>query len=359
MRAGIFVIVLIGITQLMGQGKMVFQKTAYDFGKVLESDGPTEVTFYFINEGDSAIQVLDVRASCGCTAPLWSTEPVLAGDTGLITVKYMVTNRPGPFSKSVQVVSNGEPESQVLEISGHVTPLPKSIEKELPVRFGALRMKHRSLNMGKITTEKVTVKSFDVYNDFDSVLRFDTTRWVLPEHLKVSINPTKLEAKSRGLVEISYDPGIKNILGYQTDTLTLKTDDPSQPVKEILLNATIEEYFPEMTPEEVSNAPQLTVTDKILNQGSVSEGEVVTAEFVLKNNGKQTLNIRGFQPNCVCLKVQLKKMEIEPGEEAILQLAFDTTGRTGKQYKQVTIFSNDPRAPARTVTIRADVKEVN
>ncbi len=359
MRAGILVILLIGFTQLMGQGKVVFQKTTHDFGKLLESDGPAEVAFYFVNKGDSAIQITDVKASCGCTTPFWTVEPVLAGDTGLVTVKYTVTNRPGPFSKSVQVVANGEPESQVLEISGHVTPLPKSNEKELPVRFGALRMKHRSLNMGKITTEKVAVKLFDIYNESDSIILFDSVLVFAPEHLLVYFEPDHLPPKSMGSLVVEYDPNGKNALGYHVDELSIRTSVKLETMLEMRVTATVEEFFPKLTEDELALAPRLSVTDKILNKGSITEGDTLLAEFVLKNTGKETLLIRDVQPNCECLIVNLEEMKIEPNKEAKLEIAFVTAGRKGKQYKNVTIFSNDPTASARTVTIRADVKEVN
>ncbi|HOH24523.1 MAG TPA: DUF1573 domain-containing protein, partial [Bacteroidales bacterium] len=59
-------------------------------------------------------------ASCGCTTPSWTKDPVAPGQSGEIKVTYD-THRIGAFSKSVTVTSNAvETPSVVLRISGEV-----------------------------------------------------------------------------------------------------------------------------------------------------------------------------------------------------------------------------------------------
>jgi len=40
-----------------------------------------------------------LRASCGCTTPSWTKDPVSPGETGSIVAEYNPLNRPGSFSK--------------------------------------------------------------------------------------------------------------------------------------------------------------------------------------------------------------------------------------------------------------------
>jgi len=62
----------------------------------------------------------NVQASCGCTVPQWSKEPVQAGKMGVIKVKYN-TRIPGTFLKTITVSSTAKNSMVVLSIKGKVT----------------------------------------------------------------------------------------------------------------------------------------------------------------------------------------------------------------------------------------------
>ena len=108
------------------KGKLTFDKTIHDFGKVNEEVGKATYEFAFTNTGDAPVIISNVTASCGCTTPQWSKEPILPGKTGKITVGYSTTGRPGPFVKSLTVMSNGDPVNIPLQIKGEVIPKPKA-----------------------------------------------------------------------------------------------------------------------------------------------------------------------------------------------------------------------------------------
>ena len=58
-------------------------------------------------------------ASCGCTVPKYTQEPVLPGKTGTVTVTYNGTGRyPGHFRKSITLRTNAETEMIRLYIEG-------------------------------------------------------------------------------------------------------------------------------------------------------------------------------------------------------------------------------------------------
>ena len=72
---------------MMAQDPVIpFEKTEHDFGKINEADGRVSVVFEFKNEGMSPLVLSNVRASCGCTTPTWTQEPVEPGQKGSITV---------------------------------------------------------------------------------------------------------------------------------------------------------------------------------------------------------------------------------------------------------------------------------
>lgn len=127
-------ILLFAITLIMAIGVSAQEKTVaefvektHDFGTIKEEDGRVSYVFEFKNITQSPLTIKNVRASCGCTTPNWSREPIAPEGQGQITVTYNAKGRPGAFYKSVTVtLSNGtEDFTQVLYIKGQVTPAPK------------------------------------------------------------------------------------------------------------------------------------------------------------------------------------------------------------------------------------------
>lgn len=107
------------------KGKIAFDKTVHDFGKINEEVGKATFVYEFTNNGDAPVIVSNVAASCGCTVPEWTKDPILPGKKGSVTVSYSTIGRPGPFVKSLTVMNNGDPASIVLQIKGEVIPKPK------------------------------------------------------------------------------------------------------------------------------------------------------------------------------------------------------------------------------------------
>ncbi len=103
---------------------ITFEKSTHDFGKIKEQDGMATVVFVFKNTGDAPLVINRVQASCGCTTPSWTREPILPGNTGVITAAYNPANRPGTFIKSISVFSNAGTQPTLLTIRGDVIPKP-------------------------------------------------------------------------------------------------------------------------------------------------------------------------------------------------------------------------------------------
>ncbi len=102
------------------ESTIVFDSNQFEYGELkYGSDG--NCVFTFTNTGKEPIMLTSVRASCGCTAPDWSKDPIKPGDKGEIKVKYN-THIVGPFSKTITVNSNGNPSQVVLRIKGRVLP---------------------------------------------------------------------------------------------------------------------------------------------------------------------------------------------------------------------------------------------
>lgn len=341
------------------QGNIEFGEQTHDFGEIQEEDGPIKHSFSFYNKGDQPIKIMAVNASCGCTTPGWSKEEVAPRDSGYVTAQYNPTNRPGRFKKSLRITyENGSGmQNNTIYIEGTVKPRPKTIEDELPTEIGNIRLQYRSLNLGKITTQETFVKSFDVYNAGDTAINWMTDEAVLPNHIGIAYEPESLAPGKLGKLTISYDPMEKDDLGFVSDNILVYTSESEASEKELSVIATIEEYFPPMTEEEMAEAPKLSFNEVQHDFGPVNEGTTIETTFVLTNNGKEKLLIRKTKENCGCTTSELEKSKIKPGESINMKVTFDTTGRRGRQYKTVTVFSNDPTAPSQMITLKAEVKQ--
>lgn len=118
----IFIAILLATGMASAQQKAVIsaEQTSHDFGTIKEADGKISHTFQIKNEGDMPLVITRVIASCGCTTPEWTKEPIAPGKTGDIKVTYDPAGRPGPFTKTISVYSNGKTGSFVLTIRGKV-----------------------------------------------------------------------------------------------------------------------------------------------------------------------------------------------------------------------------------------------
>lgn len=336
---------------------MTFETTDHDFGTVNEEGGPISQEFVFTNTGNAPVIISNVKASCGCTTPSWTKEPVAPGEKGTVVAQYNPNNRPGAFRKSITITSNADPGNQVLYIKGNVQPKPKTPQDDYPTAMGKIRVKYRSLNMGKVLTKEPTSKTFDVLNDSDEPVTF-ATNVVTPGHISVDIQPQTLAPKQKGAITVTYDATDaveRKRLGFSTDRIRIFTDETEDNLKEFTVMATVEEYFQPLTEEQLKTAPKLSFTSKSHNFGSISQSDKVTTEFEFTNTGKSELNIRATKANCGCTVSSPDKERLAPGESSKISVTFNPSGRRGKQQKTVTVFSNDPSGPTQQVTITAVV----
>ncbi len=101
-------------------GKIEFDESAFDFGKVKEGE-VVEHTFTFKNTGNAPVILSEVNASCGCTTPDYSKNPVLPGKTGEVKVAFNSSGQVGKQQKIVTVMSNAENAITTVQIRGEVS----------------------------------------------------------------------------------------------------------------------------------------------------------------------------------------------------------------------------------------------
>jgi hypothetical protein len=100
-----------------------FESKVVDYG-VIDHNADGVRKFVFTNNGTEPLIIKNAKGSCGCTVPTWPREPIAAGETAEIGVKY-ATNRVGKFTKTITLTTNASKKPVILTIKGEVSPAPK------------------------------------------------------------------------------------------------------------------------------------------------------------------------------------------------------------------------------------------
>jgi Protein of unknown function (DUF1573) len=108
---------------------LVLKETKYDFGKI-QQNRPVTHFFEITNKGKEPLKLDNVQASCGCTTPEWSRDPIQPGATASIKVGYNAANE-GPFTKTISVQYNGS-QTTTIVISGTVFKGPATSAPDNP-----------------------------------------------------------------------------------------------------------------------------------------------------------------------------------------------------------------------------------
>ena len=351
--AAMFLVVAFNVGFAQGQPKITFDKMQHNFGSFLESAGVQTTTFIFKNTGTTPLILNDVRASCGCTTPKWTRDPVAPNGSGEITVSYDPKNRPGSFNKSVTVGSNAENSSVMLTISGEVQQREKTLAEKYPREIGALRAETNHISFAQLKQSAVETKQLELVNDTDKPVKVGLQ--TVPAHLTVKVTPETIPAKGKGVLSVVYNAKLADTYGFASHRIYLSLDGSKDYNTSVGVSATIEEDFSQLTPAQLASAPvaQFNVLD--YDFGDMKEGDKKDYTFNLTNAGKSDLQIRNVRSSCGCTAVAPSKKVVAPGETVPIKVTFDSRGKRGRQSKSITVITNDPKNPTSTLRISCNI----
>lgn len=98
---------------------LTFAESQFDFGDI-QPDSKVRHTFKFTNTGKTPLLIADATASCGCTTPSWTKEPIAPGRTGEMEVQFDSRGKQGLINKQVSVRANTQPSITTIYIKGNV-----------------------------------------------------------------------------------------------------------------------------------------------------------------------------------------------------------------------------------------------
>lgn len=218
-------------TLVSAQPALKFNDTRHEFGDVIDGSYPTWV-FSFINNGNQELKLTEVKASCGCTSPQWSRDPIKPGDSGQVKVVFNSNGYAGrQFAKSVtittNIIENGQPKQEFLFIQGNV--VTKIIEvPQYPAKFSEVKHDIGSIKPGKKVKWPITI-----VNDGDSTITiqdiistcscitFDKKVMKIAPHQSLAINAT---LNSKGITPKSLSETIKVLTNIPTKNMKLLSE---------------------------------------------------------------------------------------------------------------------------------------
>lgn len=98
---------------------LTLDEEAQEFGVVKEGEVVTR-TYSFTNTGKTPLIIQSVQASCGCTTPEYSKNPIAPGKKGTVKVSFDSAGQLGQQHKIVTVTSNAEKRHTLLHLRGEV-----------------------------------------------------------------------------------------------------------------------------------------------------------------------------------------------------------------------------------------------
>jgi len=342
---------------LLSQPVMKLSATQHDFGTFKEEAGSQKFDIIVTNSGNSPLVIQNIVASCGCTIPEWTKEPIPAGGTGKITAIYDPRNRPGTFTKTLTVYSNSKPELVVLTLKGEVIPHEKTIEELFIFPVGTIRFETNHLAFTNVKKTEKKIRVMQVVNTSNEPVKIEFDQ--LPAHLTLKANPETLKPDQKGIIEGTYDATKNPGWGNVNDMVKIKLNGVVQQNVYYYVSANLVEDFSKMTKEDMENAPVFNVASTTVDLGKVPGGIQKEVEFKFTNTGKSDLMIRHVRSTCGCTAVQQGTVGtgIKPGESSSIKAVFSTGSYNGKVSKAIYVYTNDPKKSEVVLVLNAEVEQ--
>ena len=339
-------ILMTGFGLLMGilifaQPRMDLSVKEHDFGTFKEEAGIQKFDFTVVNNGNSPLVITQVTASCGCTTPGWTKEPIPPKGTGIVSAAYDPAGRPGVFSKTLSVSSNADTNPVTLVIKGEVTAKVKTVEDLYTFPVGGIRFESNHLAFTDVKKTEKRIRVMPIINNSNETIKVEFEN--LPAHLMIKANPETLKPGEKGIIEGTYDGTLNSNWGSVSDMVKVKLNGVSQENVYLYVSANLVEDFSTLTKAELENAPVFKLENTSIDFGSMLQNTTKEIIFPFTNAGKRDLVINYVRSSCGCTAVQQGDMVVKPGESSSIKAVFSGGTYNGKQSKSIYVYTNDPK----------------
>lgn len=336
--------------------QVVWLQPDHDFGSFHEDLGIVTCTFMGVNTGSQPASLIDVRANCGCTTPIYSHNPVEPGDTIKIKVGYNPSGRPGKFSKAIYATTDDGVKT-TFHIKGTVIGASNTLASRFPVDAAPARLSNSILPFGKLLKGHSGAQTLKIYNASSSPI----TPSIIssPKHLHAIIEPAVIPAGDQGIISVTAYPDQTQAWGLTTDTLLLRPDSNAATTVPLTTVMIIEEDFSALTPQQLTKAPALKLSADLIDLAQISTlPEVIKRSVTFTNTGKSPLLIRSISTPDRAISFSPYPMKpIKPGKKATLDIYIHKDALSGRSMlnSRITIITNSPARPTEIIRVTGEL----
>jgi len=307
------IIILIGIIVIVGaflifyniQNKssqpptISLSEEEWDFGKIKEDERPVHI-FTIKNTGREELIISRVRASCGCTATMLSSNNIKPGQKAELQVTFNPTGYNGIVKKDITIESNDpqRPKAKVTIIA-EVEPIPS------PQAF----FSDSQWDLGLISQGDLPTFNFTIENkgELDLIInKVDASEYIQYDtEIPFTILPGEKQEITFTYNSSQYE------LGEVRESVRIYCNDPRRKA----LSLRIDGYIKEKHAPTVSISP----VGASFNLTTNTEGETI-GRFVLANSGEEGIKITSIKTSADYLVPLVSEIELSSGAKENLQV---------------------------------------
>ncbi len=319
----------------------LFPKQVHDFGVIEEDRGSVRCEFEYENKSDAPIIITNVQASCGCSMPEWSVEPLMPGAKEKIVVTFNPAGRPGVFDKEITVSTSAPEGVCILHIKGTVNARQPTAEPKdsrgIAYKITFPKIAH---DFGEIAeNEEAKTVEFQYANAGEAEV---SLRDIQSTHgaLEPVWSPDSVQPATSGSFKLVFNP--RGLVGDFSANVLIYVNE-FEPCGTLQIRARIipdKKAPPGGLPIPTDIACEKTEHDF----GVISEKSgTVTGEFLLKNQGQAPLFISDINTACGCLAPEWDKSPLAPGGTTKIRVQFNPKDRPGSFLKPIQIHTSSGR----------------
>lgn len=354
MKYILFITVLFFTANSFAQGILQIEQKEITLKDLKADDKVTEVIYKMKNTGNQPIIISRISPLSSQLKVAWDREPLVPGKSGEIKVSFPSTSVPEKFSYGITVFSNALVSREQLKLTVNIVDNPQKPDLLYRMGLDGLKFKTNSVQFDTIYTWQTLSDTLYYFNTRPDSTGISTN--YLPQHIGFQAIPAKIAPGKKGMLIITYDASKKNDYGHQYESTFLSLNNSKDYKNRVSVTANIVEDFRKLSKKELTDAPLVNFDKKEVNFGDIKPGDKVNCDFTLTNTGKRDLIIRKTATSCGCTAVNIGQNTIAPGKSSVIRATFDSAGKSGRQYKTVTVITNDPKNPETQLSITGEIK---
>lgn len=213
--------------------KVGIQQLQHDFGNINQGDVVAH-TFIISNNGGDILKILDVKASCGCTAANPDKKELKPGESTNIAVSFNSKGRKGPQTKTVTVTTNDPDKPNVsLTIKGNIV-VSEVKDNKLGAKIYFQETQH---DFGKVKEGQILEYEFKFENKGTESLSIKDVKTSCGCTAAV-VSASTIKPGQVGSIKVNFNT--KGREGRNSKSITVVSNDSLEPNKVISIYADIQ-----------------------------------------------------------------------------------------------------------------------